>query len=71
MSPFKAAASCCHVKDNFRVAQSTATASEMIESSRVPECPVQMEAELVAVNKMKRDEEGRKGVLQRLEGKIL
>lgn len=61
LSPFKTAAGYCFVKDKFKVAQLTPLASEMVEPSRVLECPVQMEAELVQVNEMCRDEEGREG----------
>ena len=71
MSPFKTAAGYCYMKDKFEMAQLTLMASEMIEPSRVLECPVQMEAELVAVNEMCRDEEGREGFFLGLEVKIL
>lgn len=44
MSPFKEAAGYCYVKDKFKLAQLTPVVSEMVEPSRVLECPVQMEA---------------------------
>ena len=71
MSPFKTAADYCYVKDKFKIAQLTPMASKMVEPSRVLESPVQMEAELVAVNEMNRDEEGRGGFFLGLEVKIL
>ena len=71
MSPFKTAAGYRYVKDKFQVAQLTPLASEIVEPSRVQECPVQMEAQLVAVNEMNRDEESRRGFFLGLEVKIL
>ena len=71
MSPFKMAAGYCYVKDKFKVAHLTPMASELVEPSGVLECPVQMEAELVAVNEMYRDEEGKEGSFLGLEVKIL
>lgn len=71
LSPFKTAAGYCFVKDKFKVAQLTPLASEMVEPSRVLECPVQMEAELVQVNEMCRDEEGREGYFLALEVRIV
>lgn len=71
MSPFKTAAGYCYVKDKFKVAQLTPMASEMVKPSRVLECPVQVEAELVQVNEMYRDEEGKEGCFLALEVKIL
>lgn len=71
MSPFKTAAGYCYVKDKFKLAQLTPIASEMVEPSRVLECPVQMEAELAAVNEMNRDEEGKEGFFLGFEIKIL
>ena len=71
LSPFKTAAGYRYVKDKFKIAQLTPLASEVIEPSRVQECPVQMEAELVAVNEMSRDEESRRGFFLGLEVKIL
>lgn len=71
MSPFKAAAGYCYIGDKFKIAQLTPIASEIAEPSRVLECPVQMEAELAAVNEMNRDQEGQGGSFLRLEVKIL
>ena len=59
MSPFKIAAGYRYVNDKFGEAQLTPLASDLVEPSRVQECLVQMEAELVAVNEMSGDEEGR------------
>ena len=70
-SPFKTAAGYCYVKDKFKLAQLTPMASEMVEPSRVLECPVQMEAELVAFNEMNRDEEGKERLFLGIEIKIL
>ena len=71
MSPFKTAAGYCYVKDKFRAAELTPAASEIVEPSRVLECPVQMEAKLMAVNEMNQDEEGKEGFFLGLEVKIL
>ena len=71
MSPFKTAAGYRYVKDKFEVAQLTPLVSEMVEPLRVEECSVHMEAELVAVNEMSRDEESRRGFFLGLEVKIL
>lgn len=71
MSPFKTAAGYRYVKDKFQEAQLTPLASEMIEPFRIEECPVHMEAELVAVNEMSRDEESRRGFFLGLEVKVL
>ena len=71
MSPFQIAAGYYYVKDKFETTQLTPMTSEMVEPSRVLECPVQMEAELVAVNEMNRDEDGRNGTFIGLEVKIL
>ena len=71
MSPFKTAAGYCYVQDKFKIAQLTPLRSEMVEPSRVQECPVQMEAELVTINEMIQDEESRKGFFLGLEVKIL
>ena len=71
LSPFKTAAGYCYVKDKFKVAQLTPVGSEAVEPTRVRECPVQMEAELVTVNEMNQDEESRKGFFLGLEVKIL
>lgn len=72
MSAFKKGAGYCYVKDKFDIAGLTAMPSETVEPTRVEECPVQMEAELVAAHEMCRDKEGvrvhaEEGVLQ--EGK--
>ena len=71
MSPFKIAAGYCYVEDKFKVAQLTPVASELGWPSRVLECPVHMEAELVAVNEMNRDEDDGEGLFLGLEVKIL
>ncbi len=71
LSPFKIAAGYCYVKDKFQVAHLTPMASEVVEPSRVLECPVQMEAELMAVNEMHGDEEGKDGFFLGLEVKVL
>ncbi|CAD6577395.1 MAG: hypothetical protein ASARMPRED_008263 [Alectoria sarmentosa] len=71
MSPFMTAAGYRYVKDKFKVAQLTPMWSEMVQPSRILECPVQMEAELVAVNEMNQDEEGREGSFLALEVKVL
>ncbi|KAF6233205.1 hypothetical protein HO173_008494 [Letharia columbiana] len=71
MSPFKTAAGYRYFKDKFALAQLTPTASEVVEPSRIMECPLQMEAELVAVNEMNRDEEGKEGFLLGLEVEVL
>lgn len=41
-----------HVKDKFAASDLTPEPSELVEPPRVKECPVQMEAELVAVHEM-------------------
>ena len=61
LSPFKKAAGYRYVKDKFAVGALTPMPSEVVEPARVEECPVQMEAELRAVNEMNRDEEGMSG----------
>ena len=71
MSPFKIAAGYRYVNDKFGVARLTPLASDLVEPSRVQECLVQMEAELVAVNEMSGDEEKWKGFFLGLEVKIL
>ncbi|MCJ1449683.1 hypothetical protein MMC28_000011 [Mycoblastus sanguinarius] len=71
LSPFKKAAGYHHVKDKFEIARLTPMASEKVDPPRVRECPVQMEAELVAVNEMNRDEEGMEGFFLGMEVKIL
>ena len=70
-SPFKTAAGYSYIEDKFKAAELTPIASEMIKPTRVLECPVQMEAELVAVDEMNRDEEGLGGFFLGLEVKIL
>ena len=71
LSPFKTAAGYRYVKDKFGAAQLTPLASETVEPFRVQECPVHMEAELVAVNEMNGDDESRKEFFLGLEVKIL
>lgn len=71
LSPFKQAAGYRYVKDKFVVAKLTPMESESVEPARVKECPVQMEAELVAVNQMNQDAEGMGGFFLGLEVKIL
>ena len=71
MSPFKTAAGYCYVEDKFKIAQLTPLKSDLVEPSRVQECPVQMEAELVTVNEMYQDEESKRGFFLGLEVKIL
>ena len=71
MSPFKVDAGYRYVKDKFEVAKLTPLASDLVRASRVEECAVQMEAELVAVNAMCRDEESKKGFFLGLEVKVL
>ena len=71
LSSFKTAAGYVYVKDKFKAAQLTPMASEVVEPCRVLECPVQMEAELVAVNEMNQDEKGKEGFFLGLEVKIL
>ncbi|CAF9939015.1 hypothetical protein IMSHALPRED_001172 [Imshaugia aleurites] len=71
MSSFKTAAGYIYVKDKFKIAHLTPLASEMVGPFRVLECPVHMEAELVAVNEMNRGEEGREGFFLGIEVKIL
>ena len=71
MSPFKIAAGYCYVEDKFKVAQLTPLTSEMVGPSRVLEFPVHMEAELVAVNEMNRDEDDGEGLFLGLEVKIV
>ena len=71
MSPFKTAAGYRYVKDKFEEARLTPLASDMVKPDRVQECPVHMEAELVAVNEMNGDDGSRKGFFLGLEVKIL
>lgn len=71
MSPLKAAAGYRYVKDKFEVTQLTPLVSETVKPFRVRECPVHMEAELVAVNEMSQDEESKRGFFLGLEVKIL
>ncbi|MCJ1379804.1 hypothetical protein MMC17_002907 [Xylographa soralifera] len=60
-----------HVKDKFAAAGLTPLPSEVVEPPRVKECPVHMEAQLVAVHEMMGDVEGRRGAVLGVELRVL
>ena len=60
-----------HVKDKFAAAGLTPLPSEVVDPPRAKECPVQMEAQLVAVHEMMRDIEGRQGAVLGVELRVL
>ncbi|KAF2673754.1 hypothetical protein BT63DRAFT_421881 [Microthyrium microscopicum] len=68
---FKAAIGYTFVKDKFAHAKLTPQKSDLIEPPRILECPVQMEAEVVAWNEMMPDLPDRKGLMLSFEVKIL
>lgn len=60
-----------HVKDKFEVAGLTPVPSDLVKPSRIQQCPVHMEAELVRVHEMMEDVPGRAELVLALEVKIL
>ncbi|MCJ1396426.1 hypothetical protein MMC18_009316, partial [Xylographa bjoerkii] len=60
-----------HVKDKFAAARLNPLPSEVVSPPRVKECPVHMEAQLVAVHEMMGDVEGRRGAVLGVELRVL
>lgn len=69
--PWKAAGGYTYCKDKFAVAGLTEMGSDFVEAPRIKECPVQMEAELVEVGELMKDLPDRKGLLYKMELRIL
>jgi flavin reductase (DIM6/NTAB) family NADH-FMN oxidoreductase RutF len=59
-----------HVKNKYQLAGLTAQYSETINAPRIKECPVQMEAVLISVNRLSDDDEKQKGKILSMEFRI-
>jgi flavin reductase (DIM6/NTAB) family NADH-FMN oxidoreductase RutF len=59
-----------HVRDKFDLAGLTPVASELVAPPRVAECPVQLEATLVAHHDVASDDDARRGALVALEVRV-
>jgi flavin reductase (DIM6/NTAB) family NADH-FMN oxidoreductase RutF len=68
---FKASLGYAYVKDKFGHAKLTPQKSDLVGPSRIRECPVQMEAEVVEWHEMMADLPDRKGLMLSIEVKIL
>ncbi|KAK8093188.1 uncharacterized protein PG998_014589 [Apiospora kogelbergensis] len=71
LPPIKQTLSYEHCKDKFGRAGLTPQPSDLVRPPRIAECPVQMEAELVASNELMQDAPGREGAVLAIEVKVL
>ncbi len=69
--PHKQAMGYRHERDKFGVAGLTALASDLVAPPRIRECPVQLEAKLVARHPLEESNPDRRGKLVALEVRIL